>query len=213
MIYGEAYGGKCQGMRMSYGNELRFIVFDVKIGGNWLSVPKMQSVADAMGMEVVAWNRIPTDLEAIDKERDAPSVVASVRVGCRMKREGVVLRPLIELTQNNGARIIAKHKRDDFSETKTPRKVTEEELAVLSDAKEIAEEWVTPMRLTHVLDSMGGDVQIEQMGDIIKAMVADVEREAAGEIVMSKPAKRAISSATARMFKQRLQDALRAKNE
>src|SRR5579864_2327712 len=38
-IYGEAYGGRCQGMRDSYGNDLRFIVFDIKIGESWINVP------------------------------------------------------------------------------------------------------------------------------------------------------------------------------
>lgn len=213
VIYGEAYGGKEQGMRETYGDKLRFIVFDVKIGGLWLSVPQMEQVATVMGLEVVPWVRLDSNIGDIDFERDRLSIVGE-RCGCSgKKREGIVLRPLIELTQNNGSRVIAKHKRDDFSETKTPRKVTDEELAVLEGAREIADEWVTPMRLTHVLDSMGEDVQIEQMKDIIQAMVVDVEREAEGEIVMSRAAKKAISSKTAQMFKQRLQEQLRNSND
>lgn len=34
VIYGEAYGGKCQGCKDIYGDELKFVVFDVKIGTN-----------------------------------------------------------------------------------------------------------------------------------------------------------------------------------
>lgn len=210
IIYGEAYGGKTQGMRDTYGDNLRFIVFDVKISGMWLAVPQMEAVAMALGLDVVPWERISTDMDAVDAARDRTSTVGAWRDCPDKKQEGVVLRPLIEMTLNNGSRVIVKHKRDDFSETKTPRKVTDEELEVLADAEEIAEEWVTPMRLTHVLDAMGGDVQIEQMGDILRAMVADVEREAAGEIVVSKAAKKAISRKTAQIFKQRLQDKLRA---
>src|SRR3990167_1592959 len=30
VIYGEAYGGKCQGMSATYDKELRFVAFDVK---------------------------------------------------------------------------------------------------------------------------------------------------------------------------------------
>jgi len=208
VVYGEAYGGKQQGMRATYGDKMRFIVFDVKIGGMWLSVPQMDEVATSLGLEVVPWMRLDANIGDIDYERDRVSIVGE-RCGCPDKmREGVVLRPLIELTQNNGSRVISKHKRDDFSETKTPREVTPEELQVLSDAREIAEEWVTPMRLTHVLDAMGGDVEIERMGDIIKAMLADIEREAEGEIVVSRDARKAISASTAAMFKARLQVAL-----
>src|SRR3990167_5040344 len=31
IFYGEAYGGKLQGMSRTYGNHLKFVVFDVKI--------------------------------------------------------------------------------------------------------------------------------------------------------------------------------------
>lgn len=214
IVYGEAYGGRCQRMRDTYGDKLKFIAFDVRIGSSWLSVPDMTQVADGLGLEIVWWARIPATLEAIDIERDALSIQA-VRNGITedRKREGVVLRPLIELTKNNGARIIAKHKREEFAETKTPRPMDPEKLKVLSDAKAIADEWVTEMRLSHVLDSLGGDVPIERMGELIKAMGADIEREAEGEIVESKAARKAIGKRTAQMFKARLKSALYAAAE
>src|SRR5947208_1075885 len=31
-VYGEAYGGKMQGMRETYGQDLRFVAFEVRIG-------------------------------------------------------------------------------------------------------------------------------------------------------------------------------------
>ena len=34
VIYGEAYGGKCQGMKDTYGDKLKFVVFEVKIGSS-----------------------------------------------------------------------------------------------------------------------------------------------------------------------------------
>jgi hypothetical protein len=33
-IYGEAYGGRCMGMRATYGDELRFIAFDVRVNSS-----------------------------------------------------------------------------------------------------------------------------------------------------------------------------------
>ena len=38
-IYGEAYGGKQQGMSKTYGPALRFAPFEVRIGYSWLNVP------------------------------------------------------------------------------------------------------------------------------------------------------------------------------
>lgn len=206
-VYGEAYGGKEQGMGKRYGETLRFIAFEVQVGGLYLSVPNAESLAKALGFEFVHYTCVRTDLESLDAERDAPSVQA-VRNGITtpQPREGVVLRPLIELTMNNGERIAAKHKRDEERETKTPRKVVSaESLAVLTAAQEIAEEWVTPMRLTHVLGKLG-PVSVGDAGRVIAAMVEDVEREAVGEIVSSREARAAIGRKTAELFNGRLKD-------
>jgi len=66
------------------------------------------------------------------------------------------------------------------------------------------------MRLTHVLDKIPTPHAPEQTGMVIKAMIEDVLREGAGEIVDTKDARKAIGSRAASMFKKRLQDALRA---
>lgn len=203
-IYGEAYGGKCQGMSKVYGPNLRFVAFEVRLGDSWLSVPSAHEVVTELGLEFVHYDKIPADLDAIDAARDANSVQAMRNgMGDGHKREGVVLRPLVELHKNNGARIAAKHKREEFSETKTKRPVDAEQLAVLSDAAAVAAEWVTPMRLAHVLDKLQNP-GIEQMRSVIAAMVEDVRREGAGEIVWSRPVEAAIGKATATEFKARL---------
>ena len=53
IVFGEAYGGKEQGMRETYGPIASFIVFDVKIGDSWLDVPKAEAVATALGLVTV----------------------------------------------------------------------------------------------------------------------------------------------------------------
>lgn len=206
-VYGEAYGGSCQGMSGTYGKELKFIVFDVQIDQHWLNVPNMHNVAAHLGLEVVPWRKISTELSEIDGERDRPSEIAHIRgMGADKEREGVVLRPLIEVTKNDGSRIIAKHKGEKFEERATPQKiVSPERLAVLEEATAIADEWVTDMRLTHVLDKLPRGIGMEATKQVIDAMVEDVLREAAGEIVDSKEARNAIGRKAAALFKQRLQ--------
>ena len=208
-VYGEAYGGRCQGMSGIYGKELQFIAFDVKVGDVWVSVPDMYQIADSLGLEVVDWHLIDTDIDTLNEHRDRPSEQAK-RNGCGddKPREGVVLRPPIEVVKNNGSRIISKHKQDTFSERATPQKIVDPaKLKVLADADAIAQEWVTSMRLTHVLDKLHGP-GIEKTKDVIVAMIEDVLREAAGEIVESREAKRAIGTRTAMMFKDRLRSKL-----
>lgn len=214
-IYGEQYGGKQQGMTKRYGPVAKFIAFEAKVGDSWLAVPQAADLAASLGIEFVYYARIPTDLAALDAERDAPSAQAK-RNGVEgdQPREGIVIRPLIELTKNNGARIMAKHKRADERETKTQREVTPEAFAVLTAADEIAAEWVTPTRLQHVLDAMAAAGQTasgpEDTGAVIRAMREDVMREGAGEFVPSKEALAAIGKATAVLFKARVMSALLA---
>lgn len=204
-IYGEAYGGKQQGMSDTYGKELKFVAFDVKIGESWLTVPDAADFVAECGLEFVSWDRIPTDLETLNQWRDMPSRQAARNgVGDDKLSEGVVLRPLMELTKNNGKRIISKHKRDEFRETSKPRKVVDPaRLAVLSEANDVATEWVTEMRLVHVLDKLDNP-NIERTRDVIAAMIEDVKRESEGEVVWSKEVERAIGKATAESFKRNL---------
>ena len=206
-IYGEAYGGKCMGMRATYGDELRFIAFDVRIGETWLSVPDAVQVVTALDLEFVPFIEVSTDLAELDGVRDAPSVVAQRR-GCGddKAREGVVLRPPVEVTLNGNHRVVAKHKREAFSELATPQKIVNAaKLAVLAEASAIAQEWVTPMRLIHVLDKLPRPIDMSATPHVIAEMTADVYREAAGEIVKSRDAATAIGRRTAGLFREWLQ--------
>ena len=205
-IFGEAYGGKQQGQSWRYGTNLKFVAFDVNIGNNWLVVPHADSIVTGFGLEFVHYEKVSTDIEVLNAQRDASSMQAKRNdIEGDQPREGVVLRPLIEVTLNNGDRVIAKHKRDDERETAKPRKVDDvSKLELLAKANEIALEWATETRLDHVLDKLPQPVGIEQTGDVLRAMVEDVMREGAGEVLDSKEARKAISAKTAAMFKARV---------
>jgi hypothetical protein len=210
-IFGEAYGGKQQGMRLAYGDELRFIAFDVQVGKHWLAVPDMVQVIDALGLECVPYEEIVTELVELDRARDQPSVVSVRRGMGEHMREGVVLRPPIEVIKNNGSRIIAKHKTEKFSERATPQKVIDpDKLVVLEQATAIAQEWVTSMRLQHVLGKLDPPHDMAATPRVIRAMVADVYREAVGEIVESKEARAAIGNRTVELYKAWIQAQVRA---
>jgi hypothetical protein len=203
-VFGEAYGGKQQGMRHTYGDKLSFIVFDVKIGETWLAVPDAEDVAKKLGLEFVPYHKVATELSALDAERDRPSEVAVRRGVITPKpREGVVLRPLREFAINSH-RIIVKHKGEAFSETKTPRPVADPaKLAVLTAASAIADEWVTPMRLEHILQRIPAD-DMSAAPKVIAAMVEDIYREGKGEVVESREATAAIGRKTAELLKKHL---------
>lgn len=206
VVYGEAYGGKQQGMSATYGKSLKFVAFDVLLAeSTWLSVPEAAAFALRLGVDFVAWARVPTTLAALDAERDKPSTQAE-RNGVEggKIREGVVLRPIVESVNRFGRRIIAKHKRSEFNETKTTRRVDPSKLAVLQEARAIADEWVTPMRLSHVLDKIGNPTELSATVDVVRAMIDDVLCEGSGELVDSQDTKKAIGTAAARLYKARV---------
>lgn len=231
-IFGEAYGGKCQGMSGTYGKELKFVAFDVKIGESWLDVPRAEEICKQLGIEFVFYQKVPTDIEILDKLASSPSIQSRRNRGAiatTLKsfwefgteyeddklREGIVLRPLIEVKKNNGERIIAKHKNQAFAErVNQPKlvKLSQDKLEVLKDVEKIANEWVTLMRLKHVLDKyypLRAEPSIEDTKEIIGAMIEDITREAKGEIIDSKVVRNLIGKKTATLFKKYLQNRLR----
>jgi hypothetical protein len=202
-IYGEAYGGKCQGMSATYGKELKFIVFDVKKDDVWLTVPKAEQIAHLLECEFVAYKKISATIQDIDTERDCDSIQA-VRngMGPGKLREGIVLRPLVEQEDELGRRI-SKHKGDKFKERQHVPKVDgAAQLIILQEAKEIAEEWVTETRLAHVLQVLPHAISLEYTRDVIAGMIEDVYREAKGEIREHQEVKTAIAKKTVKLWKQ-----------
>jgi hypothetical protein len=209
-VYGEAYGGKQQGMAHTYGKDLKFVVFDVMVNHNWLSVPQAEALAGSLGLEFAHYDRIATSLDELNRVRDEPSVQAARNGITEPKlREGVVLRPLIEVTKNNGKRIIAKHKGDAFAEHKRPPKVVVAgELEILRDAEAVADQWVVPMRLDHILQELPDAKGLEDTGTVIRAMLADIRKESEGEIEWSPFVNKAISKKAAELWKKRVANLL-----
>ena len=222
IFFGELYGGKIHRMKHTYGESQKFIVFDVFCGtakydgkdreGYFLPVPQAEMVAREFGFDFVSYKKIECNLDLINAERDAPSAIAhALNLGDQI-REGVVLRPTIEKLDRFGNRLIVKHKRNEFMETKTPREISPEKLKAMEDAKAVAEEWVTEMRLEHVLDALaakGVEIKIENMCHFIAAMVEDVYREGKGELIESENTTKMIGKHTALLFKKRLESSLK----
>ena len=200
-----------QAMAHTYGPNLKFVVFEVLIvytneQQEWLDPFQAERFAINFGLDFVPYSVIDTTEEAINNEMMRESVQAVKNgMGSGHMREGIVLRPLVEVIHQNGGRIICKHKRPEFAERKnTPRFDDPEELKILENAKAIAEEWVVPQRLLHVLDAFP-EPSLQDAEKVIKAMIADVCSEANGEIVVTKETRRAIGKKTMQLFKKHLE--------
>ena len=212
-LHGEHYGGKIQKMKTTYGDKNLFVMFDILVGDSWLSFDKVQELGIKLDIEVVNGIIVPATIEALNVVRDTHSIQA-VRNGIEtpMSREGIVIRPLVEMCDNSGKRIIAKYKGESFMETKTSRDVSPEKLKMLEDAELIADEWVTPMRLTHVLDKLelSMTTDITKMRDVIAGMIADVEKESTDEAIINQDAKKYIGKKTAQLFKEHLNSMIKS---
>lgn len=204
-VYGEACGGKCQKMSHAYGPNLRFVAFDVLADGQWQAPVFAHGFAMGTSLEFVPWWQMKPTMANLDGARDMPSQFA-MRSGYGVHNaEGIVIRPLYERVNHRGERVIAKHKRAEFCETKSKREtsVDPEKHRRMLEAEAIATEWVTEMRIAHVADRAipGQDPLPEHLGKLIPAMQEDVRVEAGDEIVWNKDVERAVGTHTAVMVK------------
>ncbi len=184
VVYGEAYGGRQQGLSARYGRDLRFVAFDVHIGDEILPVPAADALVRLhIGLDHVPWVETSTDLAALNALRDAPSELAA-RIGMgHQLREGIVLRPLTEgHASDPGPRVIAKHRGAHTSETRTVREVHVEARVAYQKADDYALEWVTEERLRHVATRvqahLGRELTRNDTGHVVASMLRDVRSEA-----------------------------------
>jgi len=208
IFYGEAYGGNCQKMSSVYG-PLNFIVFEVKLDGEWLEVPLASLWADIVGLPFVWYTKCEPHIEILNAMRDAPSMQASRNDMGKHIGEGIVIRPTNEdIKDRFGNRIVAKHKTEKFCETKRVRQVDPLRAEKLKAAQAIAEEWVTMQRLTHVVDHLraaGCEPEIQATENVIGEMLKDVRIEAGvggehPEIEWNRDVQKAISCLTSGLF-------------
>ncbi|SOB74101.1 hypothetical protein BQ9231_00218 [Cedratvirus lausannensis] len=210
-VHGEAYGGKQQGMKETYGSKLKFIVFDICVedrqGKRFLSVPEAESIAQRLGLEFVHYVKLENKPEIIEAEADKESIQAIRNgMGPGKEREGIVVRPLQECCLPGGKRAIAKHKNANFWEIRSRRPLGER-LQVVSNINSIVEDWVTENRFTHVMDRVVREredksVTIKDIKVFLDLMVEDVQRESEGEVVWTDALVRAIRQKAAIMFRR-----------
>lgn len=109
-VYGEGYGAKIQSGGM-YRQDQTVIVFDVLVGRWWLAEDNVVDVASKLGLEVV-----PNDISWFTLDEACLHVqegrVSSAWPDARI--EGLVGRPIVDLFNRRGERIMAKVKVKDW---------------------------------------------------------------------------------------------------
>ena len=124
-LHGEGYGARIQKGGGNYRPDPGFILFDVMVGPWWLMHEGVADVAHALGLDTVPvvgeGCTLDYMVEVIKKglwSRWSPagSWIGDISGGSDndFHAEGIVARPMVELQDRSGRRIITKLKRKDF---------------------------------------------------------------------------------------------------
>lgn len=108
MLVGEGYGNKIQNGGL-YRKDQEFILFDVKIAGNWQPRESIEDIAKYFGIDAVPIMLEGTIQEGVDFVKTNPNSNFGTA-----KAEGVVGRPYMEIQDRCGNRMIVKIKVRDF---------------------------------------------------------------------------------------------------
>ena len=110
-LYGEGYGAKIQKGGGNYlPSSVDFVLFDVLVGSVWLERANVEYIAQHLEIQSVPIVGTGTLEKAIEMAR-----MGFLSTWGPFKAEGLVMRPIVELHDRRGNRIIAKIKHRDFA--------------------------------------------------------------------------------------------------
>lgn len=108
ILFGEGYGPKIQN-GVAYRSDVSFILFDVQIGDTWLKRDSVEDIATTFGIDVVPIIFTGNLQQAVDYVKAKPkSTIGTANM------EGLVGRPVVEMKDRMGERVIVKIKVCDF---------------------------------------------------------------------------------------------------
>jgi len=111
-FYGEGYGHKVQKVgKMYLPDSHSFILFDVRIDNYWLERHNVIDIAGELGIDSVPIWGTGTLYDAIDMVREG----FKSKLG-DLTAEGLVMRPIVEMYNRRGERVISKIKHRDFQD-------------------------------------------------------------------------------------------------
>ena len=114
VLYGEGYGKKIQKDGEKYiPDGCDFILFDVLVGDVWLNRDDVDDVAETFGIAAVPIIGTGPIRDAIDFVKKHPQNTVGTQ---EHEMEGLVCRPMLELKDKRGNRVIVKIKYKDFKE-------------------------------------------------------------------------------------------------
>ncbi len=109
MLIGEGYGAKIQKCGAEYRADQDFILFDVMVGYLFLDREAVAEIASYFGLDTVPVVLRGTIKDAVELVKSNPASMIGTA-----KSEGLVGRPMVEMQDRLGNRVIVKIKTRDF---------------------------------------------------------------------------------------------------
>jgi hypothetical protein len=109
-LYGEGVGPGIQKGGGGYSPTKTFVLFDIKIGHFWLQRDDVTTIANALGIPVAPHLGVMSLNEVVEFVRKGFLSTYGDFIA-----EGIIARPLVEMTNRRGERIITKLKHSDFA--------------------------------------------------------------------------------------------------
>lgn len=108
-LYGEGYGAKIQKGGGNYRPDQSFVMFDIKVGDTWLTRKSVEEIGEKYEIDVVPIYGYGTlsEMEAVVEKGFSSNWGP-------FPAEGLIAKPLIELQDRMGRRIVTKLKAKDF---------------------------------------------------------------------------------------------------
>lgn len=111
-LYGEGYGAKIQKGGNYLSDRTNFILFDIKIDDWWLTRIACEQISNDLGIGIVPIIATGKLLDGVDIVKQGfKSTIAENK---DYDAEGLVMKPVLELFDRGGNRIISKIKHKDF---------------------------------------------------------------------------------------------------
>lgn len=111
-LYGEGYGRGIQKGGNYMKDKTEFILFDVWIDGWWIQPDTLKKMASDLGIKYVPEWGVRTLVDAIELVRR--KFISSVSENLDYYAEGIIAKPIVEMSNRKGERIITKIKYRDF---------------------------------------------------------------------------------------------------
>lgn len=188
-VFGELFGGGIQ-RRINYGPDKKFLPFHMRANGRPLSfidsIDILESIDVSWWVPVISMGRVLDSALDCDVEDRVTMIGCDVELEGNRNIEGVIIEPLNEVytiyhaQDRTSSRFMLKKKSKRFSDIMRVRLKKVDQHDLTDDGQKLMDVWsgmFNDNRMHDLCSKMGRPTEMNQMGEYIKALIADVRED------------------------------------